>query len=374
MARERGTVFVDRGRADLRIALAYPNVYHLGMSNLGFQTIYRHFNSLPGVACERVFLPDAQDERTMRRRKEPLTAFESGRLISDFDIFAFSVSFENDYLNVLRLLDLARMPLFSKERTGHHPLVLIGGAVTFINPEPVADFADVMIIGEGEETSETYLGAYRGDRGRCRSEHFSNAARIPGVYVPCLSGSYAEKETSEHQQEGHAGSAALSRVEKQQRLNLSDQVAYSAIVTDQTEFGDTFLVEISRGCPRHCRFCAVSYIYPKFRTVPAQRVLDIVRDCRDRYGRRGEPGFDRVGLVSSAICDYRETDVLCDGLIDMGLRVSVSSLRIDLLSDGLLNALARSGQETMTIAPEAGRCRSLRRGSRRRSFAQSRTF
>ncbi len=347
LSRERGEVFRDRGGADLRVALAYPNVYALGMSNLGFQTMYRYFNRMPGVACERVFLPDPADEREMRRRGEALTSFESGRPLPDFDIFAFSVSFENDYVHVLRLLDLARIPLLARDREGHHPLILIGGAMTFINPEPLADFADAMIIGEGEEASDRYLGLFRQDRGRDRRAHLRDAAAIPGVYVPSLTATWETR--GDHDPQG-----ILTPVEKQQRPDLADHIACSAIVTDRTEFSDLFLIEISRGCPRHCRFCAVSYIYPRFRTVPAGRVLEVVRDCRARYGRDGRPGFDRVGLVSSAVCDYRETDALCEGLLDEGVRVSVSSLRIDLLTDGLLNALARSGQETMSVAPEAG--------------------
>lgn len=348
MTRERGDVFRDRGGADLRIALAYPNVYSLAMSNLGFQSMYRYFNLMPGVACERVFLPDPEDEREMRRRGEGLTSFESGRPLSDFDLFAFSVSFENDYVHVLKLLDLARIPFLARDRGERGPLVLIGGAMTFINPEPLADFADVMIIGEGEETSDRYLDLFRQDRERGRRAHLREAAAVPGVYVPSLAATCEERGTHDHQ--GHT----LTPVEKQQRPDLAEHIAYSAIVTDRTAFSDLFLIEISRGCPRHCRFCAVSYIYPKFRTVPAQRILEVVRDCRARYGRDGRPGFDRVGLVSSAVCDYRETDALCEGLLDVGVRVSVSSLRIDLLTDGLLNALARSGQETMTVAPEAG--------------------
>ncbi len=353
ISRERGMVFIDRGGADLRIALAYPNVYHLGMSNLGFQSMYKHFNLMPGVACERVFLPDAEEERTLIRQRKPLTSFECGRKISDFDIFAFSVSFENDYVNLLKLLDLSHIPFLAKDRSEVHPLVLIGGAVTFINPEPLADFADVIIIGEGEETSDRYLEQFRQDRGRKRTTHLREVMTIPGVYVPSFTSTYAEKEAAEHHQEAH-NLLSPTPVEKQQRPDLSEHIAHSAIVTDQTEFSDIFLIEISRGCPRHCRFCAVSYIYPKFRTVSAEHILKIVGDCRSRYGVDNNPGFDRVGLVSSAICDYQETDALCEGLLDMGLKVSVSSLRIDLLTQGLLNALARSGQRTMTIAPEAG--------------------
>jgi radical SAM superfamily enzyme YgiQ (UPF0313 family) len=345
MSRERGTVFRGAGDADVRIALAYPNVYRVGMSNLGFQTIYRHFNRTPGVACERVFLPEPGDEREMRRRDDVLRSLETGRPVPEFDILAFSVSFENDYVHLLRILDLSRLPPLARDRAERHPLVLVGGAITFLNPEPLADFADVIVIGEGEETSDRYLEAFRDDRGRGRRAHLDRAAALPGVYIPSLTSSA----------EGAGSDPSVPEpVARRQRDDPAEYVAYSAIVTDRTEFRDMFLIEITRGCPRRCRFCAVSYVYPKFRAVPAGRVLEIVRACRSEYGRDGRPGFDRVGLVSSAVCDYRETDTLCGGLLDMGLRVSVSSLRIDLLTDGLLDALVRSGQETMTIAPEAG--------------------
>lgn len=328
--------FKDLAGISLTIALAYPNTYYVGMSNLGFQTIYKHLNLKSEVRCERVFLPDPEDEEIYRRQNIPLLMLESQQPVTVADILAFSVSFENDYLNLLKILELARIPFKSKDRDEYHPIVLIGGAITYINPEPLADFADLMIIGDGEEVLNEYLSLFLEDRGFPRDKHLEQAAQIQGVYVPSF-----------------IPSSSLT-IEKQRVSDFKAYPAYSAIITEETEFSEMFLVEVSRGCPLLCRFCAVSYVYPKFRMLPPDVVLEIVRERLQMDAEKGFPPIQRVGLVSSDICDYRGLDVLCQGLRELDVKVSVSSFRVDRLPDVLLEAIAYSGVQTLAIAPEAG--------------------
>ena len=344
LAAERGAIYKPHNGTAIRVALAFPNTYYIGMSNLGFQTIYRHLNARPDVICERVFLPDPADEHEWRRTRTPLVTYESRTPLSKFDIVAFSISFENDYTNLIRILDLARIPLFARERTEYDPIILIGGAITYINPGPLADFADVMIIGDGEETAYRYIDQLNDDRGLIRDTHLEHAAHLDGIYVPSRQ-SFGPDQYNE---------PALDQIEKQQTSRLDQYPAYSGILTPNTEFGETFLIEISRGCPRRCRFCAVSYVYPKFRVLTPDTILEIIRSENTRLSVDGRPGIETVGLVSSAICDYPHLDELCAGLDALDVRVGVSSVRVDLIPDSLLDLMLKSNLRTMTIAPEAG--------------------
>ena len=344
LANERGAIFKTYDGTAVRTALAFPNTYYVGMSNLGFQTIYRHLNAREDVVCERAFLPEQEDEQALRRTRTPLSTYESGTPLSQCDIVAFSISFENDYTNLIRILNLARIPLFAKDRTGYDPIVLIGGAVTYMNPEPLADFADVMIIGDGEEAVYRYLDRYVEDRGQSRETHLSHASTLDGTYVPSL----------QSFDPGEFNDAKPGNVAKQSASDLDHFPAYSGILTSNTEFGETFLFEISRGCPRRCRFCAVSYVYPKFRALSPDTILSIIHKENERLTAGGRPGIETVGLVSSAMCDYPYLDALCAGLDAMNVRVGVSSVRVDLIPNSLLDLMLKSGLQTMTIAPEAG--------------------
>ena len=338
LARERGTIYKKPGGQAVRIALVYPNTYYLGMSNLGFQTMYRHLNERDDVVCERAFLPEPSDLEELSRSRRPLVTLESGLPLSSCDIVAFSISFENDYPNLIRILELARVPVLAVDRTPFDPIVLIGGAITYINPEPLADFADAMVIGDGEEAAYAYIDRYIEDRGLDREGHLARAMTLDGMYVPSLQPSAPEDR----------------RIAKQQVGAFEDYPAHSAVLTPDTEFGDMLLIEISRGCPRRCRFCAVSYVYPKFRALKPATILDVIRSKNASLARDGKEGLKAVGLVSSAMCDYPYLDELCEGLEETGLRVGVSSVRVDLVPDSLLRLMLKTGLRTMTIAPEAG--------------------
>lgn len=392
LARERGTIYKNPDGKAVRIALVYPNTYYLGMSNLGFQTIYRHLNERDDVVCERAFLPEPSDLEILSRSRKPLVTLETGLSLGSCDIVAFSVSFENDYPNLIRILELARIPVLSANRTHYDPVVLIGGAITYINPEPLAEFSDAMIIGDGEEAAYAYIDRYIEDRGLGRERHLAGTMALEGMYVPSLqqtspgdlegppaSGSAADSgceaadarpaadtgpaadsgcETAAIDAEpapaGRSANAPAGRIAKQQVRDFEDYPAHSAVLTPDTEFGDMLLIEISRGCPRRCRFCAVSYVYPKFRALKPDTILDVIRAKNATLARDGQEGLKAVGLVSSAMCDYPHLDELCAGLEETGLRVGVSSVRVDLVPDSLLRLMLKTGLRTMTIAPEAG--------------------
>ncbi|MFH1681640.1 MAG: radical SAM protein [Candidatus Eisenbacteria bacterium] len=312
---------------ELAVALAYPNRYQVGMSNLGFQTILGRIRKGGPFAAERVFLPEAD--------AGPLRTFESGKPAGGSDVLAFSVSFENDYVNFIRMLRAARIPLFREERGDRHPIVVAGGACTFLNPEPLRPFVDVFLLGEGEEIILEYLRLRLDDLGTSRARHLERAAGIEGAYVPAV----------------HPLSGDLPR-----RIygELPGDPAVSRILTPHAEFAGTLLIEISRGCPRRCRFCTVGTAFPKFRMVPAAAVLAAAERFREEDERLGRPALAKVGLVTAAFFDHREAEEAAVGLVRRGYLVTASSVRVDQLTEPVLESLRRSGLRTLTIAPEAG--------------------
>ncbi len=320
------------------IALVYPNRYHVGMSNLGFQTLYRLFNSYDQVVCERAFLPEGNRPQPGR-----LKTMESGRSIAAADIIAFSLSFENDYPHMLTILDQAGIPLRSNARSENHPLIVAGGVACFLNPEPIAAFIDCFLIGEAEGILPRFFEIFETDS--IKKEVLKNLARsVPGAYVPAFyQVRYKDNGTLE-------GFEPLEDVpQKIKRISLADlaqEATCSAVLTPQTTFDETFLIETGRGCPHGCRFCSAGFIYrpPRFRPV-AQLEQSI---------RQGAQLTDRIGLVGAAVSDLPGIEQLCEKFKDDGIRFSFSSLRADRLTDSLLAALNQSQVKTATIAPEVG--------------------
>jgi radical SAM superfamily enzyme YgiQ (UPF0313 family) len=328
----------DAGQALIRFVLGYPHRYFVGMSNLGLQTIYRVLNQRPDTVCERVFLPDAAEEAWYAKTNTPLLSLESQRPVADFHLVGFSVSYENDYLHLLRMLELAHIPLRAADRAAHHPLIIVGGAVTYINPEPLADFVDLMIIGDGEEAINEYLDLAHDTLGQPRRDHLSQAAQLPGIYVPSL-----------HDRAGEVKTVAPRKI-----ADLAQWPAYSSILTDETEFSGSLLVEITRGCPWKCRFCTVGYVYPKFRQLPAETVLAVVTAQQQRDRQAGRQALGKVGLISSATGDYRHLSTVVQGLVELGVAIGISSLRMDRMPEVLIDCMVRSGVRSCTVAPEAG--------------------
>lgn len=321
-----------RGRTS--VALGYPNRYEVGMSSLGFQTVYGLINGLENAVCERFFLTDTA--------AKPVSV-ESGKPISTFDIVAFSIAFENDYPNLVRLLKEAGLPLLAAERGSPQPLVIAGGVACFLNPEPLAPFLDAVLVGEAETILPAFLERWSPTDERIfQLEQL--AREIPGVYVPaCYRVDYHRDGTIA----GITPTADVpERIERARLADLDPTGTQTVILSGRTAFAADALVEVSRGCPHGCRFCSAGFVYrpPRFRSTERLEA-DI---------RKQSEHTDRIGLVGAAVSDLPGLDTLCARLEGDRVRLSFSSLRADALTPNLVKALRANRTRTATIAPEAG--------------------
>jgi radical SAM superfamily enzyme YgiQ (UPF0313 family) len=325
----------------IKIGLFYPQCYALAMSNLGFQTLYRLLNREADVLCER-FLAD--DLHALSRGR--LLSLESRRAPADFDILAFSIAFENDYPNILKLIEACGLPVEAQDRDSQAPLIMAGGVAVMLNPEPLAAFFDLLLIGEAEVLLPDFLENYRN-----AADHRQLLDRIgrdmDGAYVP------------RHYQPVYHPDGPLDSVkvagQRRERIRLP-RVAdvgtletATAILTPDTTFADTRLIEVSRGCPHGCRFCSAGYIYRP----PRYRDPVFLERCLQTAVRTAP----RAGLVGTAVSDFPGIGELCRPFKAAELRLSFSSLRADALTDDLLAVLRAHGTKTATIAPEAGSAR-----------------
>ena len=337
LAAENGTIIKDWG-GKISVALTYPNYYHVGMSNLGLQTLYRLMNELDDVVCERFFLPEG-DETT----HEGPRSLESGRPLAAFDIIAFSISFENDYPNLLAILSRAGLPLWSSERSTPHPLIIAGGVTSLLNPEPIAPFVDCFLIGEAEAIVADFFDVYKR---HCQGELLLDklALDVPGAYVPVFyEVTYeADGPIESILPKGHFPIPLKRAVAE----DLSDSDTFTTIITQHTIFDDACLIEVARGCRHGCRFCAAGYVYrpPRFRT------KDQLQSCMERVAQRAKG----IGLMAAEVSDVPDIASLCEQALEHELRLSFSSLRADRLSKEFLDVLRRTGLKTVAIAPDAG--------------------
>ncbi|BCR03969.1 radical SAM protein [Desulfuromonas versatilis] len=325
------------------MALVYPNTYHHAMSNLGFLTVHHLLNSREDSLCERFFLPDPEDLEEHRKTGYPLFSLESGRFLEDFDVVAFSIPFENDYLNLPEIFELGRLPLFASQRDDRYPLLLCGGVCAFLNPEPLAEIMDAFAVGEAEQILPALLGTLGGFEGT-REELLQALTEQPGLYVPSLYQVSYHPEGTVAAMTPEPG--VPGRVRRQWVADLDAAPSRSFIQTEATEFGDMALTEVSRGCSRGCRFCAAGYLY----LPPRERSLANLTGQVEA----GLCSREKVGLVGAAVSDYHEIAALNEAIRERGGKISVSSLRIDSLSAEEVAALAGSGHRTVALAPEAG--------------------
>lgn len=327
-----------------KVALVYPNTYFVGMSNLGLQIIYEEINEREDSVAERVFLPSKKEMEAYERTRTPLMSVESQRYLCDFEVIGMDITFEMDYFHIPWILKAGQVAVRAEHRREHDPIVIGGGPCATFNPEPLADFFDAFIIGEGEgvisEALEIIYDARR--NGVARQELLQKLSKIAGIYVPSL----YEPVYGEHGV--FAGYRAEEGVPRRVLRRHAPLVrgGETVVATDFTEFGAMYIVEVARGCGRHCRFCMAGYCYRK----PRVRPLEILKAGVDRAAELGK----KVGLMGAAISDYPEIDALVRYIRSKGLRYSCASLRADSLTADVVQGLADSGQQTITIAPEAG--------------------
>ena len=313
LAAEQGTIFKV---APLRVALVYPSPYRIGMSSLGFQTIYRELNGRPDTVCERAFLPD--DVEAWRRSRSPLLTYESRRPVADFDVVAFSLAYELELTGVFECLELSGIPILAEDRGPRTPLVVIGGPLTFSNPVPAAPFADVILMGEAEEAIHVLLDAVL--EGDVKSR-LPAMADLEGFYVPEVHGD------------------ALRPVAKASAHKLP---AYSQILTPHTELSNMHLVESERGCSRKCTFCVM-----RRSTNGGMRLADV-----DTIMATVPEAARKVGLVGAAVSDHPALIDIVRAIVDSGREIGLSSLRADRLTPELMELLKRGGYRTVTVASD----------------------
>lgn len=283
---EQGAMIYPPGSREA-FALIYPNTYHVGMSNLGFQIIYQQINLRGDTACERCFLPDKKALQEYIRTNTPLLTLETQRPLYEFPLLGFAITFEMDYFNLLDILKVSRIPLLAKERGQDAPIVIVGGPCATFNPEPMADFVDVCIIGEGEDTIHKVLDTYYlgKEQELSREEILLSLAQIAGVYVPRFyKPTYATDGTIE---EFAILAEVPSKIERQWVKNLDDYPAQSVIVTENTEFGNLYLIEVARGCGRHCRFCMAGYCFRNPRVRSLDKIHQAVMDANQYRNKVG---------------------------------------------------------------------------------------
>lgn len=326
LAAERYTESLPRdGRH--RVALGFANRYEIGMSNLGFQWVYRLFGRETDVTCDRFFC-DGDDPPGGPR------TLEADRPLADYPLVAFSISWEMDYVNFLRLLPAARIPLETSRRGEGDPIVLVGGDCARINPAPLTPWVDAFAMGDGERLVPAIAEALRRDLSRERT--LEALAALPGIYVPAVHGPHAE--------EAESGKVVVQQLRAAEGPDR--EPPHTTILTPYTELSDKLLIEIARGCSEMCRFCWAAYAMAPQVRVTAEHVLEIAR--------RNRPLTSRVGLIATAVADHPEILPILRGLSGLGYHVALSSVKIDAVSEEILEILTRQGERHLAIAPEAG--------------------
>jgi radical SAM superfamily enzyme YgiQ (UPF0313 family) len=330
VTKETGAVVKDFG-GKASVLLVYPNEYAIGMGNLAVHSIYGMLNDREDVVCERAFLPSRGDLNEIARGDGELLSLESQRPASDFDAIAFTISFENDYLNILPMLSLAKMPSLARDRGASSPVIVAGGAAPTINPLPISEIFDVIFIGEFEEYYDEFCNVITGAGDK--AEIISEFARMEGVFVP---------------REGRGGRAVVGEAVSKRRFlkNLDEFRTQTRIYSDAAEFGDMHLIEAQRGCPRMCKFCATPAAY----FPPRQRSGDAIVEM----ARGGRHYRARFGLIGADILSHPEFVEIAEAMHAMDATFSPSSVRADAIDEVKARLLAESGHRSISLGIEAG--------------------
>lgn len=322
LKKETGYI-IHRAGGRIKFALVYPNFYRVGMSNLGIHILYELLNSRGDTSCERFFLPEPKTLIDMEKSNATILSLETQTPLNKFQVVGFSISFEQDYFNVVKILQLGKIKVRADERTNFDPIIIAGGPCATFNPVPLSKIFDAFVIGEGEIILPKLMDVLRETKNLPREKILGEISEVPGIFIPSIP----------------------KKVSRQWVKNLDDFPAHSVIQTQDTEF-NMYLIETARGCGRHCRFCMAGYCFRKPRNRSLENLKAAVEDAA-KFEKK-------IGLMGPAISDYPQINELCKFIIEKNLPMSVASFRADSVTPELVQALAKSGQKTLTIAPEVG--------------------
>ena len=342
----------DRSAVRTRVAFCFPDTYEIGMSNIGMRILYGIMNEIDGVWCERVFAPWGDMEEAMRKHHLPLFALESHDAVAEFDLIAFTIGYEMSYTNILNMLDLAGIPLHSKDRTGLKNLVIAGGTCAY-NPEPLADFIDLFSLGEGEDLTVELLNLYQQaqQEGWDKAAFLKEAAKLDGVYIPAF---YTHTYREDGTLAAITPADGTPRVVTKRIVQDLDKAYYptKTIVPSTEIVHDRSNLEVMRGCIRGCRFCQAGFCYRPVRPRNADTLLNQAKEMLL------DSGNHEITLSSLSTSDYKQLEPLTGGLLDFcmprKINMSLPSLRADNFSEALMEKLQKIRKSGLTFAPEAG--------------------